>query len=214
MKKAIVIGTGGHSRVIISMLKYETKYSILAVLELNKYRKGEKILDCNVLQFKDSYINQFVNRSDVSFFFALGGNSIREEIFQKIRSLGLFTPSLISSHAHIDPSATLGIANVICAKAHIGPMVIVGNNNLINTGAIIEHESIIGDHCHIAPSATIAGRVDIKSSCFIGAGATIIENLSIATHTTLGAGSTLVRCISEANHLYAGVPAKKMRKYS
>jgi UDP-N-acetylbacillosamine N-acetyltransferase len=211
LRRAIILGSGGHSRALISILHDIGIYKISGIFDINGAREGESVLGYQVLGVPLD-LGSWSIGADTDFFLAIGKNSLRRIWWFKIKSLGFSLPNLISPYAHIDRFAKLGEGNIICAKAFIGPEASIGDNNLINTGAIIEHEVCVGNNCHIAPSSTIAGRSCIGDDSFIGAGSTIIDSTFVANGTTLGAGAVLVETIEAPQGVYIGVPAKRVRE--
>ena len=208
MRKAVVLGTGGHCRVILSMLAAAGQHDVMAIIELGSVRPCEIIMGSSVMTNPD-FLTSLSGRIDVDAFLAIGNNDIRKYWWEKVKLMNILMPNLISSHALVDASATLGDANVICARAFIGPQAEIGDNNLINTSAIVEHEVCIGHNCHLAVSATIAGRSRLDDFCFVGAGATIINGISIASNTVIGAGATLIRNVEQPGGIYIGIPARR-----
>jgi sugar O-acyltransferase (sialic acid O-acetyltransferase NeuD family) len=208
MRRAIILGTGGHCRVVLSILLEIGRHHVLDIIELAELRYGETILGIPV-NATASNLDSFRGQSTVDVFLAIGNNVLRREWWHKVKDLELPLPNLISPHATVNRFAKLGGGNVVCAKAFIGPECKIGNNNLINTGAIVEHEVHIGSHCHLSSSSTVAGRSRIYDNCFIGAGATVIDTMTIASGTTLGAGAVLISDIEQSNGVYVGIPARK-----
>ena len=209
MRQAIILGTGGHCRVVLSMLMDVGSHHILGIMELAELRPGETILGFPV-NATMSDLNSFRAQSTVDVFLAIGDNALRREWWCRVIELNLPLPNLISPHAIVDRYAKLGAGNIICAKAFVGPECKVGNNNIINTGAILEHEVELGNHCHLSSNSIVAGRSCIHDHCFIGAGATIIDNLTIASKTTVGAGAVLINNVDQSSCVFVGVPAKNL----
>ena len=208
MRQAVVLGAGGHCRVILSMLANGLKHDVMSIIDLGAPRPNERIMGVLVIPNPDCLL-ELCGRGDIDVFLAIGDNDMRKHWWERVKTLGLPMPNLVSPHALVDASAILGESNVICARAFVGPQAELGDNNLINTAAIVEHEVRIGHHCHLAPSATIAGRSRIDNSCLVGAGATIINGVSVASETVIGAGATLVRAVEQPGGVYIGVPAKR-----
>jgi sugar O-acyltransferase (sialic acid O-acetyltransferase NeuD family) len=208
MRQAVVLGTGGHCRVVLSLLAAIKTHTINQIIELGESRKGESIMGKLVTPTCNN-ISEFCGRVDVDFFLAIGDTNIRKTWWDRLLRLGISTPNLISPHAIVDETAELGQGNVICARAFIGPLAKIGNNNLINTCAILEHEVTVENHCHFAPASLVAGRSKIADLCFIGAGSTIIDNISISSGTTVGAGATVISNIDQAHSIVVGVPARE-----
>jgi sugar O-acyltransferase (sialic acid O-acetyltransferase NeuD family) len=205
MNNAVIVGSGGHARVIISLLR-DCGQVPVAILDVKEPEAGELIMGVPVFSAKTSLLEFSVNKQ-IDFYIAMGDNDARLSWWKKLTSQGLSCPNLVSPSAKIDIAVSLGSGNVICANVFIGPEVIVGSNNIINTGAIIEHEVVIGSHSHFAPGSVIAGRVDVSDLCFIGAGSTIIDKIKVSRGVTLGAGGVMVRHADIENGIYIGCPA-------
>ena len=209
-RTANILGTGGHARVVISILLSLRLYDEIHLIELGDLRIGEQILGFKVFSFTEKIKASHSDQKE-DFFLAIGCNKKRETYWELLKEKRLGTPNLIAPSSFIDPSAILGEGNVICPQAFLGPCSRVGNNNLINTSALLEHESLIGNHCHMGPKSVLSGRSTLGDSCFIGVGAQIIDQLSVASGTIIGAGGCLTKNISDENQTYVGVPAKMIK---
>jgi len=208
MRQAVVVGTGGQCRVIMSILLACNSHNVEALIELGAMRSGETIMGSSAIVEAD-YFSTLIGRSDLDVFLAIGDNTIRKYWWNQVKKMDLPLPNLISPCALVDDSAHLGESNVVCARAFLGPQASIGHNNLINTSAIIEHEVYIGHNCHLGPSSTIAGRSRIGDCCVLGAGSTIIDSISVASESIIGAGATLVTNIEQPGGVYVGTPAKR-----
>jgi UDP-perosamine 4-acetyltransferase len=207
LRRAIILGSGGHSRVIISILKMLRTHEIIGVIDLNVPREGEKILGVEVIGSVE-LLKDFSGLPDFDLYLAIGDNALRHAWWIKCCDLQINMPNLIAPSAIVDPTVSMGEGNLVSPNVFIGPAARIGSNNIFNTACIIEHEVIVGDHCHIAPNSTICGRVTIGSHCFIGAATTIIETIELASFITVGAGSVVVNNLPSSNKTYLGVPAK------
>ena len=205
------MGTGGHARVVISILLSLRLYDRIQIFELGELRRGEQILGFEVFSLAEKIK---VSHSDQNedFFLAIGCNKKRKTYWELLKEKRLVTPNLIAPSSFIDPSAILGEGNVVCPQAFLGPCSKIGNNNLINTSALLEHESLIGSHCHMGPKSVLSGRSTLGNRCFIGTGAQIIDQLNVASGTIIGAGGCLTKNITDENQTYVGVPAKMINR--
>lgn len=208
MRNAIVIGAGGHSRVVYSIINRCKTHEIKAFVDINVDSIADQMLGIPMCGYKD--FSKFLHYSNATdFYLAIGDNALRKKWWQALRGKGYSLPNLISPDCVIDPSAKFGMGNIICAQSFIGPFAKLGDNILINTGAIIDHESNIDNNCHLAPNSTICGRVKIEEGCFIGAGATIIDKIVIHSKIVVGAGATVTTDLIDEG-IYIGTPAKRM----
>ena len=215
MRRALLLGAGGHSRVVLSILAEVGTHSIAGVIDINKAHSDMRN-SCELIMgvpvFALDALTQFMGSKDLDIFLAIGDCSLRSLWWKKMLDMEFSMPNLLSPKAIVHPSVILGSANVICSGVFIGPEATLGNNNLINTGSILEHESSVGNHCHIAPRSLIAGRSNIADNCFVGAGSVIIDGISISEFTTVGAGAIVVADIKRPHGVYVGVPGRRMYK--
>jgi sugar O-acyltransferase (sialic acid O-acetyltransferase NeuD family) len=209
MQRALIIGTGGHCRVVLSLLADTKEHEVIGFIELGMPRKNEIIMGIPIVG-SDSDLESYSKYTNLDVFLAIGDNKQRTNWLKKAHVLNFSTPNLISPSASIHSSVQIGEANIVCGNAFIGPETVLADNNLINTAVVIEHEVKVGSNCHLAPSSTVCGRSSINDSCFIGAGATVINNIELAIDTKIGAGSTLIKNILEPNGTYVGSPAEKL----
>lgn len=209
MNKIVLIGAGGHCKVIIDIIKSKNEYEIVGITD--KIAK-ENILDVPVIG-NDDILQQLYNKGVKYAFISIGALNhicMRNNIYNKLKSIGFKVPrlfhntSVISKYSHIQ-EGTCVMAGVI-----INPDVYIGKNCIINTGSIIEHDCKIGDNTHISPNVSIAGGVNIGVSTHIGIGASVIEGITIGDNVTIGAGSVVVDNIDD-NSLAVGIPAKVIK---
>ncbi len=97
------------------------------------------------------------------------------------------------------PSATVARGGVvlgegcqIMAGAVIQPGVRIGADTIVNTRAAVDHDCAIGEHCHLAPGAVLCGDVAVGAGTHVGAGAVIIQGVRIGSFAIVGAGAIIL----------------------
>lgn len=211
MKKIVLIGGGGHSKVIIDIIRSTDEFEIVGITEKNSVL--DSILDVPILG-DDSILEELLNKGVEYAFISIGINenvNLRNTLYNKIKKIGFVIPTLIHKQTIISQYTTLGEGTCVMAGAVINPNVRIGNNSVINTGAIIEHDCIIGDNTFISPGTILAGNVTIKNNSLIGMGSKIIEGKTIGNNVTIGAGAVVINDIPD-NCVAVGVPAKAIKK--
>ena len=194
-----IIGAGGHSKVIIDIIRELGNYNIIGIYDDNKtgYFSGIKII---------GNISEIKNTTDY-FIIGIGNDKIRKKIAEEYHQLKWAT--LIHPKTIISKTSTIQEGTVICAGAIIQTEVIIGKHCIINTNCNIDHESIIGDYCSICPSSTICGQVKVGESSFIGANSTVIQTIEIGKECIIGAGTVVIRNIPN-NSKVVGNPARNI----
>ena len=206
----IIIGTGGHSRVISRLISLNRKYQIYGHLEFDpnkKIYKNELIYSNKIIDYYKN-IKKYIDLGIKYFFLAIGDNYLRYDIFNDLRKHELTFPNLLHPSVLIDETCVIGKGSVISVGAILCNSVIIGNFSIINTGTIIDHESTIGNFCHLAPGVKVAGRCTINDHTFIGISSTIIENIFLEKNITVGASSNVLKSCKVDGAVLIGNPAK------
>lgn len=212
MSEIIVIGGGGHAKVVISVLRKLPDYDIVGYVD--KEDKGV-ILGIGYLG-NDAILPDIKdNHPDCHAVIALGNidhrhGQTRKNLCEHLEKLGFTLPVIISPTAIINEDVNIATGTTILDGAIVNTGTRIGRCAIINTGCAIDHDCRIGDYVHIAPGATLSGGVQVGNESFVGAGATIIHYTTIADSCVIGAGAVVIRdCTSKGT--YTGVPARLVR---
>ena len=207
-KGIIIIGGGGHARVLTEILLKQGKYIIGYTEKNSEHDMGLSDINCignDESIFKYHHDKVFLVNGIGSVNYESLKN--RENVFKKFSALGYKFPEIISNHALVSEFVNLRDGVQIMANATIQSCVLIGENSIINTGAIVEHDCKIGNNVHIASGAVLCGGVSVGNCSHIGAGATIIQSISIGENVLVAAGAVVVKNVS-SNSTVRGVPAK------
>ena len=206
-KNLIVIGSGGHARIVID-IAVSVGYSISGIIDINYDNEKEKILKYPILG-NFNIIDQ-LSPKEHCVVIAIGEGVQRTDYYKKVKRLGYLMPSLVHPSSIISKHAKIGESVLINAGVIINAEAVIGDNTIINTGAIIDHEVIIGNHSHVCPGVKLAGRVIVGDSCMIGVGSCVINNIKIGNNVKVGAGSVIIKNIV-SNSTIVGIPGKPIR---
>lgn len=198
MKKIILIGGGGHCKVVIEAILLAKVYKIAGILDL-KEKMGEKVLNVPIIgsdkdlegYYKNGIKNCFITVGSV------GKPDLRVKLFHLADNIGFDIPNILHPNSMISRSAKLGRGNYISAGVIINSGVVIGDNCIINTGTIIEHDCCIGDFVHVAPGVTMSGGVTVGRYSHIGTGSSIAQYLKIGSNTIIGSGSVVVKDVKD-----------------
>lgn len=209
MKKIVLLGAGGHCKVIIDILNSTNKYEIAGITD--KSIKGNVL---NIPIIGDDNVLPKLYREGVEYAFiglgALSNMNIRNLLYSQLKKIGFKLPVLIHKAAVVSPYSHVSDGTCVMAGAIINPGADIGENCIINTGSVIEHDCKVGHNTHISPNAAVAGRVTIGSNTHIGIGSSIIQGITIGNNVTIGAGAVVISNI-EDNSLAVGIPAKVIK---
>lgn len=203
--KYIIIGHGGHGKVVKDMILSNEGNEVIGFLD-DQYKdirlSGNLFL--GPIRSAKHMIETF---QDIKFILAVGNNPIRKLIVEKLALPEECYASAIHKSAVVSSSAKIGLGAVIMANAVINADTEIGEHVIINTGSVVEHDCKIKEFAHICPGVSMAGGVQIGKGTKIGTGAAIIPNVKVGDWTTIGAGATVIRDIPSYSTA-VGIPAK------
>lgn len=199
----IIIGNGGHSKVIQEMIACMKNYQIIAILD-DKFKQVNKRQ--NIIYAPLSFLKKQLEQN-VKVVIAIGNNKARELLFAKLNLKRSQYLTVIHPTAVVSETATIGFGTVVMPNALINAEAIIGDHCIINSGAIIEHENEVDHYSHISPNATLTGNVTVGKGVHVGASATIIPGIIVGSWSVIGAGSTVIRNIP-ANRTAVGIPTR------
>lgn len=207
MKDIIVIGGGGHAKVVISILK-KNNYDILGYTDIED---NGKILGIPYFGTDLEIIKSNNNILLGLGFGQLDNVSYRKKIVQKFVSKGYSFETIVSPNSVISEDVKIGTGTVIMNGVIINSGTKIGNYSIVNTSSSIDHDCKIGNYSHVAPGATMSGGVKIGNYTLIGVGATIKELTNIGSNSIIGAGSVVTKDIPD-NVVAFGNPCKIIRE--
>jgi sugar O-acyltransferase (sialic acid O-acetyltransferase NeuD family) len=214
-KKVIILGAGGHARVILDCLQFIHDIEIVGILDSNIKLIGKNLFDVPIIG-NDDLLSEMRTR-DVDFFIVgvggTGNNHPRIKLYDLAISHGLKPLIVRHPSAIISPRAIIGDGCQLFPGCIVNAQAQLGMNTIINSGAIVEHDCIIGNHVHIATGAKLASTVTVGDAAHIGAGATIRQKIKIGEFSVIGLGAAVVKDVP-AYTTVVGVPARTLKKVS
>lgn len=207
MNKIIVIGGGGHAKVLMSIIKKLGTFEILGYTDV--LDRGP-LLGQSYLG-EDTRVAEFCRTEKaLRAVFGIGSIHVSEKrklIYEQLKPFGLHFAPLASPDACVSADAVLGSATVVMGGAIVQAGSKIGEAAILNTHCSVDHDSVIGDFTHIAPGATLCGGVTVGENCLIGAGSVINPGITIASNVLIGSGSVVVSDCKQSG-LYLGTPAR------
>jgi len=200
----VVVGGGGHAKVIIEILQDAGKYEVAGCTV--PYPAPNSLLDVPVLG-DDSQLSNIYASGVHHAIIAIGNNRLRRKLAQLVVATGFALVNAVSPQAVLSRRVELGVGLAIMAGAVINTCSRIGDGCIINTGATVDHDCVIGNWAHIAPGTNLAGCVKVGDGAFMGIGSRAIPGISVGEWTTVGAGAVVI-CDLPPGVTAVGVPAK------
>ncbi len=198
MKRLVIVGAGGHGKVIADIARLNG-YAEIVFLD-----DDPEIRQCGGYPVVGAC--ERVRDLDGDVVVAIGSAATRERVQRTIPTERLATPIHPSA---VVSDATLGKGTVLMAGAVVNPGAVLGAGYIVNTASSVDHDCLIGDFVHIAVGAHVAGTVVIGDRTWIGAGATVSNNITICADCVIGAGAVVINDMTEPG-TYVGVLAKRL----
>ncbi len=192
MKKLLVIGAGGHGRVIADLAAEIGWVGIAFLDDCWPERRANavwpiigKIEDLD--EHRDNFDGVFV---------ALGKNADRLKHHQHISQSGCTVPYLVHPSAVLSSYVELASGTAVLAGVIINAFTHIGQACIINTSASIDHDCKLADGVHIGPGSHLAGTVSVGKCAFMGVGSAAVPNVAIGAGVVIGAGATVINDIN------------------
>lgn len=204
METLIIIGAGGHGKVVADIALKKNTYQEICFLDDNIEAK-----ECLGFPVVGTLKNIEEWIANAEFIVAIGNGVIRESVMNKLLVAKAKITTLIHPKSVVGKNVRIGYGTVVMAGAVINSESEIGNGVIVNTASSVDHDNSIGDYSHIAVGAHLAGTVSVGRHVHIGIGAVVSNNISVCDECVIGAGAVVVKDIGEIG-TYVGVPARKI----
>ena len=211
MDNIVIVGSSGHAKVVIDIVRKEGKYNVAGLLD--RFRNvGEKTAGYPVLG-REEDLPELVEAHELKgAIVAIGDNFVRSTVVARINEICPDLPFVSAVHpdASVAMEVSIGEGTVVMAGVAINTCCSVGRFCILNTHSSLDHDSIMEDFSSLAPGAVTGGNCRIGQCSAVSIGAVLIHGIHVGEHTVIGAGSLVVKSI-ESFVVASGAPAKVIR---
>ncbi|PYZ96951.1 acetyltransferase [Alteribacter lacisalsi] len=207
--KIVLVGQGGHSKVITDMIEQTGDGEVVGYFD-DLYQEV-LVVDGMVRGPVQAAKRVVEENPELKLVIAIGNNRVRKEIVSMLGLPADQYATIVHPSAVISSHATIGSGTVVMPLAVVQADAAVGDHVILNTGAIVEHDNIIADYVHLCPRAALAGTVRVEEGTQVGTGAAIIPGITVGSWTKVGAGATVIRDVP-AGCTAVGIPARHTQK--
>ncbi len=181
--EVIVVGGGGHARVVIDTLRQlqrsQEHLVVLGYLDDKpgpEFKKnGQKSGVFGVPHL--GTLAQWIDYPHAKFHLAIGNNIVRQQFVDKVGHERLFT--IIHPTAFVSEFAIICCGCLIGANAVVNCDASVGVASIVNSGAIVEHDAKIGNFVHLSYGSIVSGGGRVEDGVSLQPGAVVARNQSI-----------------------------------
>ena len=210
MQNIVIIGAGGHAKVLIDIVESRADAKIAGLIGRQE-DVGGSVMGHAVLGSDEDLVDVLSVGTADAVLIGLGDPAQRVrlhgEISQKLPNVAYGIA--VHKQAYVAPDVVLGPGTVIMAGATVNPCCRIGAHCVVNTNASMDHDSVMEDFANLGPNAATGGNVRIGKAAVIGLGASINQGVDIGDNGIVGSGSVVLKDVA-AGAKVAGVPAQLM----
>lgn len=160
-EEVIIIGAGGHGKVIadaiIKLGKYELKGFVDAQEPIgNIIFNGYKVIE------NQQNIESLINET-TKFVIGIGNNEVRKNLKDQL-SEKIEWATIIHPTAVIAQDVEIGVGSVVLANTIINAGSTIGEFTIIDSGTIVDHDCEIGDFNHLTIGTLVGSNSKLKIS--------------------------------------------------
>lgn len=203
MKKLLIIGGGGHGKVVADAALLSGWDEV--VFADARYPEQTQVRNWPVISTESALDKPMADIDGVVV--AIGHNRTRIAIQQRLAKLGWPIVTIIHPRATVSPFAQIGAGSVLFAGAVVNVDAEVGAAAIINTGAVVEHDCVLGVGVHVSPNAALAGGVTVGDCTWIGMCACVRQLVKVGSDVVVGAGAVVVADVGDGATV-VGIPAQ------
>jgi UDP-perosamine 4-acetyltransferase len=208
----IVVGAGGHGRVVADALRAGS-VAVLGFVDTAAAGLDPRLVG-DLLLGDDTALDAY-DPANVMLANGIGGlgdasaASRRRQVQVALQARGWHFVTVRHPSAIVSPTASIGAGAQLLAACVVQPGAVVGDGAIVNTRAVVEHDTRVGAWSHVAPGAVLCGNVVLGENCHVGAGAVVRQGIELGDCVVVGVGAAVVAAVTSG--VVAGVPARPLR---
>lgn len=195
MSRIVIIGAGGHGRVIADIARCCGHDVAALVSAATGAEVAQAVRDQN---------------ADAAFI-AIGFNPVRERVQLAASAAKVSLATLVHPFTAVADGVVMGAGSAVMPGAVVGPGAQLGAGVVVNTNASVDHDCILGDFVSVSPGAALGGTVRVGARSWIGIGATVIHGITVGEDSVVAAGAALVSDLPSLV-MAMGVPGRIRRR--
>lgn len=159
MKKLLIVGAGGHGRVVKEVAQAMGGFEIIDFADDASPDAVGKISELPALK----------QRYDAAFV-GIGNNGLRRRLLKELAQLGYEIPVLIHPTAYLSPSCAVAAGTVVEPKAIVNANTVVSEGCIISVGAIVDHDVVLEPCVHVNAGAIVKAGATVEAETKLEAG--------------------------------------------
>lgn len=163
----LIIGAGGHGQAIMDLAEATGEYSDIFFADDNAPSDG-LVMGREVVAKVEEVYKGNIKVDDV--FVAIGNNTVRKKIVERLKVEGFNLTTLIHPQATVSKYAQIEEGVAIMAGAYVGTSTVVKAGAVINANATADHDCVLHEFSHLGVGVQLAGGVEVGAMAWLQAG--------------------------------------------
>lgn len=202
MLNLLILGAGGHGKVVADVATQTRKWDKISFLDDNL-----ELYKVNGIEVIGKLSDYFLHTQKYQHaFVAIGDGKVRLKWIEILNEAGFNIPSLIHPFSSVSKYSQISFGTLVNAGVVVNTNVEIGTGCILNTNCSVDHDSILQDGVHLSPGVKVSGSVLVGRRSWICVGSTISNNIEIGSDVIVAAGAVVINSIPD-NVMVAGVPA-------
>ena len=207
----VLIGSGGHAKVIIDIVQREKKHTIVGLIDQQRPIEEE----VNGVPVIGTDTNLPILSKEMKFdhgIICLGDNFVRQKVRKRIIDLlpNFNFVTAIHLDACISSSVRIGVGTVVMGGVTINPNCEVGEHCILNTNSSVDHDGTLCDFSSIGPGVNLGGNVSIGRLSHVGLGSAVSHDVTIGENSVIGGLSFVNKDVGDLELGYSS-PYRRVR---
>jgi len=169
MSDLLIIGAGGHGRVVAETAELEGRWD--KIMFLDDRIDVDMVLGHRIIGKMDEY-EKLKDQYEYAIV-CIGDNEKRLDLIKKILKVEYKVPVIIHPKASVSKYCEIGNGSVILAGVVINTGTKIGMGCIININSCVDHDCQIEDGTHVCSGAVVRSMCKIGKESYIGAGAVV-----------------------------------------
>jgi len=215
MTNLIIIGTSTNARHAYEFVKMYNLYNVVGFAVNASYFKESTFCGLPVYSIEELKFKK--NLPEFKVFIGLAWNKLnrdRRNLFELCDSMGFSFANLISPHAIISESTSIGRNCWIHDFAVISMGTQVGDNVVVRQYAMISNDCKVGSHCFFGVKSFIAGGCIVGCQSFFGIRATVFDDTIIGSKCIVGGCAVVKRNLPDFSKIISCTENMVVKQYS
>ncbi|MBX4270567.1 NeuD/PglB/VioB family sugar acetyltransferase [Clostridium estertheticum] len=187
MSDLLIIGAGGHGRVVAETAELEGRWDNIRFLD--DRTDVDMVLGHKIIGKMDEY-----ERNSKKYEYAIvciGDNEKRLKLIKEILKVGYKVPVIIHPKAFVSKYSDVGYGSVILAGVVINTGARIGMGCIININSSVDHDCEVYDGVHICSGSVVRSMCKVGGLSYIGAGSVVKSGVVLQERFVLQDGTVI-----------------------